>query len=67
MLLFYPSTWYICDFFLLHIEIEGNVGGLLGGGGGQRVCCTPSQIIGGGLLPPAPPPVPTPMDEGGIK
>ena len=22
LLLFYPLTWYICDFFLFHIEIE---------------------------------------------
>ena len=22
LLLFYPSTWYICDFFLVHIEME---------------------------------------------
>ena len=43
-------------FFLFHIEIEGNVGGLLGGGGGQRVCCPPSHINGegGGGWPPAP-------------
>ena len=42
------------DFFLFHIEIEGNVGGLLGGGGLQRVCCPPSQVIGGPLPPPPP-------------
>ena len=24
--IFYPSAWYISDFFLFHIEIEGNVG-----------------------------------------
>ena len=37
LLLFYPSTWYICDFFLFHIEIEGKVGGIIrGGGGGGR-------------------------------
>ena len=23
IIIFYPSTWYICDFFLFHIEIEG--------------------------------------------
>ena len=33
-LLFYPLTWHICDFSCFHIEIEENVGGLLGGGGG---------------------------------
>ena len=39
LLLFYPSTWYICDFFLFHIEIEGKCGWINreGGGGGQRV------------------------------
>ena len=60
LVLFYASVWYICDFFLFHIEIEGKCGGLLGG---QRVCCpSPSQIIGGALPPcPAPPPLPTPM------
>ena len=52
-LLFYPSTWYICDFFLFHIEIEGK--GLLGGPKGMLA--PPSQIIGG----PGPPPLPTPM------
>ena len=46
LLLFYPSTWYICDFFLFHIEIVGKCGLIIrgGGGGGQRVC----------LLPPLP-------------
>ena len=53
LLLFYPSTWYICDFSLFHIEIEGKCGWIIGGGGGgQRVCCPPhSQIMGGGLSP----------------
>ena len=32
LLLFYPSTWYICDFFLFHIEIEGKYGWIMGGG-----------------------------------
>ena len=36
LLLFYPSTWYICDFFLFHIKIEGKGGWIIGGG--QRVC-----------------------------
>ena len=61
LLLFYPSTWYICDFFLFHIEIEGKGGmiigvGVGGGGGGQRVCCPPLKLLGG--WPPAPPPPP---------
>ena len=64
LLLFYPSTWYICDFFLFHIEIEGK-GGLIfffgggGGGGGGGVgkgyVAPPSQIIGWGPAPPPPP------------
>ena len=29
-----PSTWYICDFFLFHIKIEGKGGWIIGGGGG---------------------------------
>ena len=37
LLLFYPSTWYICDFFLFHIEIEGKGGWIIGRGGGERV------------------------------
>ena len=56
LLLFYSSTWYICDFFLFHIEIEGKGGWIIGGGGGgggQRVCWAPSQIIGGGAGPPS--------------
>ena len=24
-----PSTWYICDFFLFHIEIEGKDGWII--------------------------------------
>ena len=53
LLLFYPSTLYICDFFLFHIEIEGEGGWIIGGGGGgQRVCWAPSQIIGWGGWPP---------------
>ena len=34
LLLFYPSTWYICDFFLFHIEIEGKGGWIIGGAKG---------------------------------
>ena len=46
LLLFYPSTWHICDFFLLHIEIERKGGWIIGGGGGG----------GGGKGYVAPPP-----------
>ena len=54
-----PSTWYICDFYLFHIEIEGKGWWIIGG----YVAPPPlseAQIIlgGGGGLPP---PLPTPM------
>ena len=53
-----PSTWYICDFFLCYIEIEGKAGGIIGGGGGEpKWYVAPlSQIIGGELAPLPPPP-----------
>ena len=51
LLLFYPSTWYICDFFLFHIEIEGKGG--CGGGGAKGMLGPPLKLLGGG---PAPPP-----------
>ena len=70
LLLFYPSTWYICDFFLFHIEIEGKGGWIIiiffffGGGGGGRggkgYVDPPLKLLGGGL-PPPPSPLPTPM------
>ena len=57
LLLFYQSSWYICDFFLFHIEIEGKGGWIIlgggGGGGAKGILGPPSQIIGWG---PAPPP-----------
>ena len=34
LLLFYPSTLYICDSYLFHIEIERKLGWIIGGGGG---------------------------------
>ena len=52
LLLFYPSTWYICDFFLFHIEIEGKGGWIIAGAKGY--VGPPSQIIGG-PGPPGPP------------
>ena len=66
ILLFYPSTWYICDFFLFHIEIEGKCGWTIGGGGGGRKWYVgPTVKLLGGLPPPPPPPpspsLPTPM------
>ena len=51
IILFNPSAWFVFDFFLFHIEIEGNCGWIIGGGGGGLA---PSQIIGwgGGGWPP---------------
>ena len=54
LLLFYPSTWYIRDFFLFHIEIEGKGGWIIffgGGGGAKGMFPPPSQIIGWGPGP----------------
>ena len=59
LLLFYPSTWYIFDIFLFHIEIEGKGGWIIRGG--QRVCWPPPSQIIGGAWPPLAPPLPTPM------
>ena len=66
IILFYPSAWIVFDFFLFHIEIEGNCGWIIGGGGGGLA---PSQIIGWASPPPPlkllggphPFPPPTPM------
>ena len=52
LLLFYPSTWYICDFFLFHMEIEGKGGWIIGGLGGQGYVAPLSDYSGGGLGPP---------------
>ena len=60
LLLFYPSTWYICDFFLFHIEIERKGGWIIwGGGGGAKGMLDPPplKLLGGGPGPP----LPTPM------
>ena len=61
LLLFYPSTWYICDFFLFHIEIEGKGGWIIGGGGGgaKGMLAPPLKLLGGGAWPPWPPPPPS--------
>ena len=53
LLLFYPSTWYICDFFLFHIEIEGKCGWIIGGGergvgggrGAKGMLATPLKFL----------------------
>ena len=48
-IIIYPSTWYICDFFLFHIEIEGKCGWIIWGAKGY--VGAPSQIIGRGGCP----------------
>ena len=56
------STWYICHFFLFHIEIEGKCGWIIGGGGGGKgyVALPLSNYWRAGAAPPGPP-LPTPM------
>ena len=66
LLLFYPSTWYICNFFLFHIEIEGKGGWNIGGGTGkgvQRVCWPPPLKLLPAPPPAPPPPLPSPMNS----
>ena len=65
LLLFYASVWYICDFFLFHIEIEGKCGWIIGGGD-QRVCWPPFSNYWGAWPPLPPLPLPTPMHWGGL-
>ena len=66
LFLLYPSTWYVCNFFLFHIEIKGKRGWIIVG---PKSMLALSQIIGGGgggagppgPLPPPPTPIPMPM------
>ena len=66
LLLHYLSTWYICDFFLFHIQYEGKCGWIIGGGGGggeggaKGMFAPLSKIIGASLPPHPPPPHPHP-------
>ena len=53
LLLFYPSTWYICDFFPFHIEIEGKGEWIIGGPKGMLA---PLPNYWGGLSPTPRPP-----------
>ena len=48
--LFYPSTWYICDLFRFHIEIEGKCGWIIGGAKGY--VGPPLSNYWGGAWPP---------------
>ena len=61
IILFYPSAWFVFDFFLFHIEIEGNCGWIIGGGGGGGGGggVGPLSNYWVGLTPP--PHLPTPM------
>ena len=47
LLLFYPSTWYICDFFLFRIETEGKDGCIIEGGA-KGMLAPPLKLLGGG-------------------
>ena len=51
IILFYPSAWFVFDFFLFHIEIEGKCGWIIGGGGGGGGW-PPLKLLGGPHLPP---------------
>ena len=62
LLLFYRSYWYICDYFLLHLEIERKGEWIIGG---RRGVCAKGMLAplsnywrGAGLPGP---PLPTPM------
>ena len=59
-IIIYPSTWYICDFFPVYIEIEGKGGWIIGGGAAKGMLLSPPSQIIGGPGPPAPPPPPPP-------
>ena len=61
LLLFYPSTWYVCEFFLFHIEIDGKCGWIIGGWGGKGYVGPPLKILGAWL--PTPMPLPKCVDE----
>ena len=55
-IIIYPSTWYICVFFLFYIEIEGKGGWIIGGGAAKGyVGPPPLKLLGGGVAPPGPP------------
>ena len=57
LLLFYPSTWYICNFFLFHIETEGKGGWIIGVRGAPKgMLASLLNYWRGGW-----PPLPTPM------
>ena len=51
---FNSSTWYICHFYLFHIEIEGKCMWIIGGPKGMLA--PPLKLLGGGPGPPWPPP-----------
>ena len=60
-ILFYPSTWYICDFFLFHIESEGKCGGVYWRGRWGKGMLPPPLSNYWVACPPPPPPLPTHM------
>ena len=55
LFIIFSSAWYICDFFLFHIEIEGKCGWIIGGAKGMLP--PPSNYWGAWpSLPPPPSP-----------
>ena len=53
LLSFYPSTWYICDFFLFHIEINGKGGWIIWGPKGMLIPSFSNYFAGGGAGTPS--------------
>ena len=63
LLLFYASTWYICDFFpVSHRNRRKRRVDYWGGGGGgpKSMLAPPPKLLGGGACPPPSPPPPLP-------
>ena len=60
-IIIFPSTWYLCDFCLFHIEIEGKCGWIIGMGPMGMLASLSNHW--GACLPHSRPPLPTPMKQ----